>query len=178
MDESEVRLPAMNVAKDIQKKLTENGAAIIAEGEQALTKKSSLNFLNKLTDFYTNTMVAGLQKGGMPARMLSEGIEETMEEVTTDLIKASTHVLDALGVKVTENNGELDFGVTPEEIAKRYGMAFFGGFIGGGIFAGQEKLEKARLRKTIGDMDVDDMKKFIYYIAEGRGQEMKDLYGK
>ena len=178
MDESEVRLPAMNVAKDIQKKLTENGAAIIAEGEQALTKKSSLNFLNKLTDFYTNTMVAGLQKGGMPARMLSEGIEETMEEVTTDLIKASTHVLDALGVKVTENNGELDFGITPEEVAKRYGMAFFGGFIGGGIFAGQEKLEKARLRKTIGDMDVDDMKKFIYYIAEGRGQEMKDLYGK
>lgn len=178
MDESEVRLPAMNVAKDIQKKLTENGAAIIAEGEQALTKKSSLNFLNKLTDFYTNTMVAGLQKGGMPARMLSEGIEETMEEVTADLIKASTHVLNALGVKVTENNGELDFGVTPEEIAKRYGMAFFGGFIGGGIFAGQEKLEKARLRKTIGDMDVDDMKKFIYYIAEGRGQEMKDLYGK
>ena len=120
MDESEVRLPAMNVAKDIQKKLTENGAAIIAEGEQALTKKSSLNFLNKLTDFYTNTMVAGLQKGGMPARMLSEGIEETMEEVTTDLIKASTHVLDALGVKVTENNGELDFGITPEEPAPQW----------------------------------------------------------
>lgn len=178
MDESEVRLPAMNVAKDVQKKLTENGAAIIAEGEQALTKKGSLNFLNKLTNFYTNTMVAGLQKGGIPARMLSEGIEETMEEATTDLIKASTHVLKALGVKVTENNGELDFGVTPEEMAQRYGMAFFGGFIGGGIFAGQEKLEKARLRKTIGDMDVDDMKKFIYYIAEGKGQEMRDLYGK
>lgn len=178
MDESEVRLPAMNVAKDVQKKLTENGAAIIAEGEQALTKKGSLNFLNKLTNFYTNTMVAGIAKGGMPARMLSEGIEETMEEATADLIKASTHVLNALGVNVTENNGELDFGVTPEEMAKRYGMSFFGGFIGGGIFAGQEKLEKARLRKTIGDMDVDDMKKFIYYIAEGKGQEMRDLYGK
>ena len=106
MDESGVRLPAMNVAKDVQKKLTENGAAIIAEGEQALTKKGSLNFLNKLTNFYTNTMVAGLQKGGVPARMLSEGIEETMEEATTDLIKASTHVLKALGVKVTENNEE------------------------------------------------------------------------
>ena len=178
MDESEVRLPAMNVAKDVQKKLTENGAAIIAEGEQALTKKGSLNFLNKLTNFYTNTMVAGIAKGGVPARMLSEGIEETMEEATTDLIKASTHVLNALGVKVTEDGKELDFGVTPQEVLQRYGMSFFGGLVGGGIFAGQESLEKARLRKTIGDMDTDDMKKFIYYIAEGRGQEMRDLYGK
>lgn len=178
MDESEVRLPAMNVAKDVQKKLTENGAAIIAEGEQALTKKGSLNFLNKLTNFYTNTMVAGIAKGGVPARMLSEGIEETMEEATTDLIKASTHVLNALGIKVTEDGKELNFGVTPQEVLQRYGMSFFGGLVGGGIFAGQESLEKARLRKTIGDMDADDMKKFIYYIAEGRGQEMRDLYGK
>lgn len=178
MDESQVRMPAMNVANEVREKLTKNGATIIAEGEKALTKKGSLNFLNKLTDFYTNTMVAGVQKGGLPARMLSEGIEETIEEATADLTKVATHVLDALGVNVTEKGSELDFGITPEEIAQRYGMAFFGGLVGGGIFAGQEKIEKARLRKTIGDMDIDDMKKFIYYIAEGKGQEMRDLYGK
>ena len=83
-----------------------------------------------------------IAKGELPARMLSEATEEVMEEAAADLTKAVTHGLNYLGFNVTEEGKELDFGITPEDIFQRYGMAFAGGFIGGGIFAGQEKFEK------------------------------------
>ena len=43
-------------------------------------------------------------------RAFNEGVEETMEEVALDAIKGITAALDAMGVKVTEDDKTLDFG--------------------------------------------------------------------
>lgn len=176
MDESEFRQPAFDVAMDFRKKLTENASAFVKEGEKAVTAKQNARFLNKLINYYHNTMVPAVVKGGLPARMLSEATEEVMEEVVTDVWKGVTAGLNAIGVNTTEPNKNLDFNFSVEDVLQRYGMAFFGGFVGGGIFAGQQKYENWLRHVNIQETPVDDMKKLVYYIAEGRGQEIRDYF--
>ena len=79
---------------------------------------------------------------GVFARGLSEGVEETMEEVTTDLIKGIFKGAEALGVDISDEGKKTDFGFSLKDIASRYAMSFGGGFIGGMIFAGQNKYAK------------------------------------
>lgn len=176
MDESEFRQPAFDYAKTLREKLTTNSAKLVAEGEKAVTKKENLRFLGKLVDFYHNKLVPSVVKGGLPARMLSEATEEVMEEFTTDAWKAATKALEAVGVKVSDEDKRLDFEFTGEDVAKRYGMAFAGGFIGGGIFAGQQKYENWLMHRNVATMPDDDLKKLTYYIAQGRAKEIKDYY--
>lgn len=174
MDETEVRVPAMNMANNVRDKV----GTFIEEAEQINSKKGAAKFINKLSDFYHKTMLTGIAKGGIPARMLSEATEEVMEEIAADLTKGVTTSLNWLGLNVTEEGKELDFNFSPQDVAQRYGMAFAGGFIGGGMFAGQGKFENWLLRRGTNATNPDDMKKLIYYIAQGKGQEMKDFYEK
>lgn len=178
MDESEFRQPAFDYARTLKEKLGTDGAKLVAEGEKAVTKKENLRFLGKLVDFYHNTMVPSVVKGGLPARMMSEATEEVMEEVVTDAWKAAAKGLEAIGIKVSDEDKRLDFGFTAEDVAKRYGMAFAGGFIGGGIFAGQQKYEDWIMHRNIATLPDEDLKKLTYYIAQGRGKEIKDYYTK
>ena len=174
MDESEVRSPLFNVAKETKEALTKNGNKLIVDAESAATKSATGKAINKIRDFYYNTMVGSLEKGGLTARMLSEATEESMEEFTIDLEKALFSGLEAIGVNTTGNDNTLSWNVTPEDILQRYGMAFVGGAIGGGIFAGQQKFEDWLLHNNIQTMETDDMKKILYHVASGHGQEMKD----
>lgn len=100
------------------------------------------------------------QKGvkGLMARGISEGVEEVMEEVTTDTIKATTEGLNALGINVTEEGKQLDFGWSGQDFLQRYLTSFGGGFIGGMIFAGQDRYSKwlHNLAYNITEMPVSD----------------------
>lgn len=70
-------------------------------------------------------------------RGLNEGLEEVMEEASTDLIKGITLGADTLGIKVRQDeNKELDFGFTPEDFFSRYIASAVGGFLGGTVFEG------------------------------------------
>jgi hypothetical protein len=84
--------------------------------------------------------------------------------------------LEAIGIKVSDEDKRLDFGFTGEDVAKRYGMAFAGGFLGGGIFAGQQKYENWIMHRNIATLPDEDLKKLTYYIAQGRGKDIKDYY--
>ena len=178
MDESEIREPAFSLAKTLKTKLTENGSTIIAEGEAVASQKAAAKFVNKLTNWYAEKLLPGMAKGNVFSRMLSEATEETMEEAAADITKGVTSALNAMGLNVTEKGKELDFGFTLEDVLSRYGMAFAGGFIGGGIFAGQDKFERWLLHENIQKSETDDFKKLVYYIAQGRGNEIKDYYSK
>ena len=106
MDESKVREALRGASRETKEALEK------AIGSEAVTTtKEAAGFFNKVSDIYHNKLVAGLQKKGVTGLMnrgLSEGVEEVMEEATTDLIKATTEGLGALGIPVTDDR--LDFG--------------------------------------------------------------------
>lgn len=178
MDESELRAPAFKVAKEFRTKISEGASEFVKEGEKIATKKGAARFVNKLSNWYADKMLPSMAEGNLLTRMFSEATEEVMEEGVADMTKGITAALNTLGIKVTEEGKELDFGFTLEDIASRYGMAFAGGFIGGGIFAGQDKFERWLLHENIKNTEQDDIKKLIYYIAEGRADDIKGYYTK
>lgn len=172
MDESEIRSAVRGVSKETAKTL--------ANTAKLETPQKAATFLNKVSNFYQDTLLKGFSKKGVPElinRGLSEGTEETMEEVTTDLVKATTIALDALGIKTTKNDEPIDFGFSVSDIAQRYAASFGGGFLGGMIFAGQHRYEKWLNNKLTGQSptELPDIEKLIYYIATGKRGEI-DYY--
>lgn len=109
MDESEVRSVLRGASLE-----TKNGLAkaLVDGGAEVVSEKEAASFVNKIANFYHDSLLKGIQQKGVPgllARGLSEGTEEVMEEVTTDAIKGVTEGLNALGIPVTEDQN-LDFG--------------------------------------------------------------------
>ena len=108
-------------------------------------------------------------------RSVNEGIEETMEEVSTDMIKALSEGAEALGIPVAEESGtKLDFGFSPEEIFSRYTATFFGGALGGATFEGMDIWEKYIGPKVVDMFDLTTKKQLTYLIATGHAGELRD----
>ena len=108
-------------------------------------------------------------------RAANEGVEETMEEVSSDLIKAFYSGMDALGIPVTKDKQtSLDFGFTPEEIMKRYAATFLGGALGGATFEGIEIYNKHIGPKIVELSDLETRRQMSYLIATGHANELRD----
>ena len=137
MDDSEIHKKKKSVARA--------EASELATAAELTTPKEAATFLQKAQKFYEEKLVDGIAKkgaAGLFARGLSEGVEETMDVVTTDLIKGVFKGAEALGVDISGEGKTTDFGFSLKDIASRYMMSFGGGFIGGMIFAGQNKYAK------------------------------------
>ena len=96
---------------------------------------------------------------------LNEGIEETMEELSADIIKSIALGCEALGWNVTEDpTANLKFDLSPEEILARYSAAFVGGAIGGAMFNlygyAHNEIDPVRLSNDV-------LAKLIYYDRNG-----------
>lgn len=172
MDDSEIRSITRSVARAEANEL--------ATSAKLTTPKEAATFLQKAQKFYEEKLVDGIAKkgaAGVFARGLSEGVEETMEEVTTDLIKGMFKGAEALGVDISDEGKKTDFGFSLKDIASRYAMSFGGGFIGGMIFAGQNKYAKWRDKVFMGVEEINptDMEKLVYLIATGNRSEI-DYY--
>ena len=172
MDDSEIRSITRSIARAEANEL--------ATTAQLTTPKEAATFLQKAQKFYEEKLVDGIAKKGTTglfARGLSEGVEETMEEVTTDLIKGVFKGAEALGVDISGEGKTTDFGFNLKDIASRYAMSFGGGFIGGMVFAGQNKYAKWRDKVFMGieEINPSDMEKLIYLIATGNRSEI-DYY--
>lgn len=109
-------------------------------------------------------------------RATNEGIEETMEEVTSDIVKGIMVGLNELGFKSIKDKDaeELDFGLTPSSMLTRYGQSFIGGFLGGAIFEGMNKWEGIFGPKVVSLASKDSKEQMIYLISTGRTQELLD----
>lgn len=172
MDESELRGAIRGASKETADRLV--------SAAQITTTKQAATFLQKASNFYQKNLLNAMQNKGVSgiiARGISEGTEEVMEEATTDAVKALTAGLGALGVPVTKPETNLDFGWSGTDFATRYLSSAFGGFIGGMVFAGQNRYEKW-LNKTLyklPDINPNDMERLIYGIATGKRKEI-DFY--
>lgn len=108
-------------------------------------------------------------------RSVNEGVEETMEEVAQDAVKALFAGCDALGINVKADGVEdLSFGWSPSEALERYLTSFGGGFLGGAVFEGITQYEnKIYKRPSISDFN-DTSEQMLFLILSGHGQEIKD----
>ena len=172
MDDSEIRSITRNVARAEANEL--------ATAAELTTPKEAATFFQKAQKFYEEKLVDSIaRKGaaGLFARGASEGAEETMEEITTDLIKGVFKGVEALGVDISGEGKTTDFGFSLKDIASRYMMSFGGGFIGGMIFAGQNQYSKLMNKVFFGIEQVNpsDMEKLVYLIATGNRSEI-DYY--
>lgn len=108
-------------------------------------------------------------------RAANEGVEETMEEISSDAVKALFVGMDALGIPITEDDtNKIDFGFTPEEIIKRYAATFIGGALGGATFEGIDIYNKHFGPKFVELGDKTTNQQMNYLIATGHAQEMRD----
>ena len=148
---------------------------------------SAKNFLKDAFDNFSNNLkgkldaFTGLEAEEYLSAMLREGVEEVAEEAISDVTKATTLALEALGVKMNDTGQKLDFGFSGKDIFDRYLLSFLGGAVGGGIFRGYTEYENY-LNNGKSRVLPNYQKDLIFLIAEGRGDEViaeyKRLYNK
>lgn len=170
LDDNLIKEPARNHAKSVAGKVWLKGAEAAADEKAAkeAVKQVSKSFYATMKDYLTN--------GTFVPRAISEGVEEVMEEITTDLLKGLTEATHALGI--VDKDRELDFGWSAKDIFNRYTMSFVGGVIGGGIFQLQNKYNKLLKGETASRLDKDDMMQIIMHVAEGNADEIREYYKK
>lgn len=193
LDESET----IDVLNNLRKDAFKNGQVFV--GDQIINtadKEANKALYNKVADAITKawtklesspltgraakTTASGLEKargaiGNYIARGLNEGIEETMEEGTADMVKALFAGANALGIPVKDKNvQELNFGFTPDDIVSRYGQAFLGGFMGGAVFEGLNQYENLFGPPIVKLADKTSQEQILYMLATGKEAELKD----
>lgn len=121
----------------------------LAQSPQAETKKGLMNFFKlgkeKTVDFLKNYHSDIKDRAlGLIGKSVGEGLEETAEELNTDLWKSLYQLAGQFGYVSQTDIGAWD------NARERYLMSFLGGTIGGGIFGGIEALKNP---KTVSDKD-------------------------
>lgn len=108
-------------------------------------------------------------------RAFNEGVEEMMEEVSTDAVKSLFAGAQVLGIDVKDKNAEkLDFGFDFNSIVTRYGQNFIGGFLGGAVFEGLNQYERLFGPHVVEMTDLTSNEQVMYMIATGRTNELLD----
>lgn len=191
LDESETIDVLNNLRKDEFKNLfsgnqiittadKESNKALYNKVADAITKVWTKLKSSPLTGRAAQTASKGANKvrgtiGNYIARGLNEGVEETMEEGTADMVKALFAGANALGIPVKDKNAqELNFGFTPDNIVSRYGQAFLGGFMGGAVFEGLNQYENLFGPPIIKLSDITSRQQILYMLVTGKEAELKD----
>lgn len=172
---------ATETAKNVGQKVTEEGTKK-AEEKAVSMWASSKAFLKEAYDKFSKNFKHKLEvfRGVADpeeylAAMRNEAIEEVAEEAISDVLKASTLALEALGVKMNDTGQKLDYGFSGKDIFDRYLLSFLGGAVGGGIFRGYSAFERVRdnnWERVIPDYQKD----LIFLIADGRSDEVIEQY--
>lgn len=121
-----------------------------------IAKEKSSDFWQKVND-HSLTFVG---------KALGEGIEEVGEEFIMDFAKSTFNWAQEFGF--TKTNVHLD---AWENMAERYGMSFFGGAIGGAVFAGVDLVQNSRNPEQLNQ-------ELIYLIRNGKTNELVEELGK
>lgn len=172
LDESVVKTPAFNFAKEWSEKIAKEAGEEVVENAA-----KNRNLFKWMQNAYQNHLKGALNKSTFIAASVNEGIEEVMEEGIADMAKALAKGAEALGISVADSN-KLDFGMTLENTLARYAMAFGGGALGGAIFQMHGKWDDFLHNKFLENAEVEDLSKLVYMCAEGRGEEIRNYFRK
>lgn len=167
LDRTKVR----SVVKEAAKTITEKEFAA-ATLKQISTPKGAAKWVMNMQKAITNR-ISKIKPGDLLYDSLNEGLEESIEEVTTDAVKAFYSGLNTLGI--IENDTKYDFGITPSDMVSRYITSFIGGGIGGAVFSLHNRFEMRNnpiLNKSIEDGG-DGFKQMIYLLRQGKESELR-----
>lgn len=146
-------------------------------GEKQSLYKRIFNYGRQLaTQDYDDSILKSTAKMTISS-MLSEGIEETSEELLLDFSKSLFNIANTL------RGDETKFDDAWKNIATRYGMSFIGGTLGGGIATALPGYRAARnsIRNTLESNQEKHSSAYqqaVYLIADGKGEELKKIASK
>lgn len=146
-----------SVAKEITKGFGPVSKAAATEGRKKSLAKLFNWAKNKSSDFWKQVNDHSLTFAG---KAFGEGIEEVGEEVISDFFKSTYNWAEEFGW--TKTNTHLD---AWDNMAARYGMSFFGGALGGAIFAGVDLVQNGKNSEQLNQ-------ELIYLIRNGRSNEL------
>lgn len=153
-----VKTEYQNVKKDV----TQKGLA-----------KSFIDIYNK-----TNKYITSLKPGDLVYDSINEGIEETMEEIGSDMVKGIYSFLNYIGI--ADRGSEYDFGFTGGDMLSRYITSFIGGGIGGSVFSLRKRFDSNNVTGEAIKSGGDPLSEVIYYIRDGKANifrnELKKLH--
>lgn len=156
-DQQAFRRAINSVGDEIAKGFDTTLAAARTEGRKKGLAKLFQKAKEKSSDFWKQVNEHSLTFTG---KALGEGIEEVGEEFIMDFAKSTYNWAQEFGW--TKTNVHLD---AWENIAERYGMSFFGGAIGGAVFAGVDIVQNQRNPEQLNQ-------ELVYLIRNGRTNEM------
>lgn len=158
-----------------------NAWGYIKEGTENLTKTEAQKIFNDVkgavgerwNKMFTVAGTTGRTLSQVAGRSMNEAIEETMEEVSTDMVKGLFLGMESLGVDMTGTDELLNFDFSPENLATRYGGAFVGGAIGGAIFEGVDRIEHwSSGSKSL--IDLDTKNRLMWFLRNGYGKQIRE----
>lgn len=167
LDKSKIR----QVVKESAKQLSEKEFAA-ATLKQISTPKGAAKWVMEMQKSITNR-ISKIKPGDLVYDAINEGVEESIEEATTDMVKAFYSGLNTLGI--VDNTKQYNFGITPEDMFSRYTTAFVGGTIGGAVFSLHNKFESRNnplLSNVIKDGG-DGFKEMIYLLRSGKEHQLR-----
>lgn len=153
-----------NVVKEAAKELSEKEFSVT-------TKQDAANWVIKAQQAISNRL-SKITPGDLLYGMANEGVEETMEEISMDLVKGVFGALNSLGM--LEKDSSYNFGITPNNMAERYFTSFIGGALGGAVFNLHGKLEN-KLNGNISEaisQDKKGLQEMVYLIRNGKTSEL------
>ena len=168
LDRTKIR----SVIKESANKLTDKEFAT-ATAKQISTSKGAAKWV---VDMQKSLMqrLSQIKPGSLMYDSFNEGLEETIEEVSTDAIKAFYSGLNAVGI--IDQDKQYNFGITPEDMFSRYLTSFIGGGIGGAVFSLHNRWESRNnpsLTQAIKEGG-DGFKEIIYLLRDGKEQELRN----
>lgn len=162
LDRTKLKQVIKEAASDITKR----------EFAENATKKEAANWILRTQKAITDR-IANMKPGDLLSDSINEGVEETMEEVSIDAVKALFFGLNSLGI--VDKEVSYDFHMTPEDILSRYFTSFVGGSIGGAVFSLHNKFidrNNPSINRAIKDGD-KGLQELIYLIREGDVDNIK-----
>lgn len=163
----ELRMDKAKIRDLISKVSEEAKGTISSNAVKAESKELSKNIFAKLFNgaksiAQSNYKAIADGSTSIMSNALAEGVEEVSEEVLYDLTKATFNAISYF----TGNEKRLS---AFNDMTSRYGMSFFGGAIGGGIFQG---INDIKIRKSYDSSNMQANQELIYLIRQGRGEEI------
>lgn len=178
-------LPELKLEKYSHQSLARNITRVTREAGDAniMTADGKRKWYQKLFNFgkslakqdYSDSVLTSASKMTLSS-MLSEGIEETSEELLLDLSKTLFNVANDL------RGDDTKFDDAWQNMATRYGMSFIGGTIGGGIATALPGYRAARQsikdKVSNSQSNSDSYKQLVHLIANGQQEEFIKTFNK
>lgn len=168
-DETPEKLAARSLMQGLRDEASELSRKIgTGQITRDLSEKGLVNLMKKAADKSANFIKnyeSGLKNHtlGFFGKAFGEGLEETAEELNTDLWRSLYELAGQFGITSQTDIGAWD------NAFDRYAMSFLGGTVGGGLFYGIDAIKNPR-----STADRNTQKELLYLVSQGKTNQILD----